>query len=413
MNKDAFNKYTKYTEPSKREKAYAWQTGIGLQDVDGIETSNYLRETAAQNIIGTLSLDEAERLIHSYYEENTNDEGRTEEADKVSVRIAKLISQPAFSFSVNEYLSIHRTLFDGLYPHAGKIRTFNITKKEWVLDGQTVIYANAPELLQTIEYDLNKEKAFSYKRLTNDEIVHHLAKFIAALWQIHLFAEGNTRTTAVFFIKYLRTLGFHATNDIFAENSWYFRNALVRANYNDLTQGVYETTKYLERFIKNMIFNENHELKNRYLHVKNDKNIFKSQQKSHPSPANTANTKHDIQMIKENNSYYEPKTDLISLDDELNSHHQPYNKIKKHTSLKNELNNNTKIYTKTKSHIKKLHDQLGETIFGRKEVTEILHLTPSPASELIKKMLDFEIIKPVKGHGKGRYIFCSPTEKLF
>lgn len=197
----------------------------------------YLIDTAIQNIEGKITIKEAQNLIDTYYEErpaHLSDEARTEEADKVSSRIAEILSETAFSFSPNEYLSIHRKLFQGIYNHAGKIRDYNITKKEWVLDGATVMYGSASELRATLEYDFSQEKDFSYKGLSMDEIIHHLAVFISRLWQIHIFGEGNTRTTAVFFIKYLRTLGFSAMNDIFAENAWYFRNALVRANYTNL-----------------------------------------------------------------------------------------------------------------------------------------------------------------------------------
>ena len=155
----------------------------------------------------------------------------------------------------------------GIYKHAGKIRDYNITKKEWVLDGATVIYGSASELRATFEYDFSQEKNFSYKGLSMDEIIHHLAVFISNLWQIHIFGEGNTRTTAVFFIKYLRILGFSATNDIFAENAWYFRNALVRANYTNLQKGIHETTEYLEVFLRNLLLNEKNELHNRNLHI--------------------------------------------------------------------------------------------------------------------------------------------------
>lgn len=138
-----------------------------------------------------------------------------------------------------------------------------------MLDGQTVLYGNATELRQTLEYDFELEKKFSYKGLSQDEIIEHLAFFISRLWQIHIFGEGNTRTTAVFFIKYLRTLGYDATNDIFAENSWYFRNTLVRANYTNLKKNIHETTVYLEKFIRNLLLGEKNDLKNRYLHINN------------------------------------------------------------------------------------------------------------------------------------------------
>ncbi len=153
------------------------------------------------------------------------------------------------------------------YNHAGKMRTYNITKKEWVLDGATVVYGSASQLKATLEYDFSQEKEFSYKNLMMDEIIHHLALFISRLWQIHVFEEGNTRTTAVFFIKYLRTLGFNVTNDIFAENAWYFRNALVRANYTNLQKNIHETTEYLELFLRNLLLDEKNELRNRTMHI--------------------------------------------------------------------------------------------------------------------------------------------------
>ena len=226
-------------------------------------------DTAIQNIEGKITIKEAQNLIDVYYSEkpsHTSDR-RTEEADKVASRIAALLSESAFSFSPNEYIAIHRKLFQGIYKHAGKIRDYNITKKEWVLDGATVIYGSASELRETLAYDFLQEKIFSYKGLSMDEIIHHLAVFVSRLWQIHIFGEGNTRTTAVFFIKYLRTLGFSVTNDIFAENAWYFRNALVRANYTNLQKGVYETTEYLELFLKNLLLNEKNVLQNRNLHI--------------------------------------------------------------------------------------------------------------------------------------------------
>ncbi len=274
MDKDPFKEYIKESEPSKRDKGYAWHTAIGLQAVDGLKPSEYLVHTAIRNIEGEISLEEASVLLQTYYEENPAlDVGdRTEEADKVSVRIAALLSEQAFSFTPNEYISIHRKLFTGIYSHAGRIRDYNITKKEWVLNGATVIYGSATELKATLDYDFAEEKKFSYQNLSMDEIIHHLAAFLSGLWQIHVFEEGTTRTTAVFFIKYLSTLGFDVTNDIFAKNAWYFRNSLVRANYNDLKKGVYETTKYLELFLRNLLLNENHPLHNRTLHILNDDN---------------------------------------------------------------------------------------------------------------------------------------------
>ena len=269
MNNDIFEEYLKEKEPQKREKGYAWHTAIGLQAVDGLETSEYLISTAKKNIEGDITLDEANDLIQSYYKENSirTNPNRTEEADKVSVRIAMLLSEKSFVFSPAQYISIHSRLFNGIYNHAGKIRDYNITKKEWVLDGDTVMYGGAFDLRATLEYDFSLERDFSYKGLSMEQTLKHLAVFISRLWQIHIFSEGNTRATAVFFIKYLKTLGFNVTNDIFAENAWYFRNALVRANYTNLSKGIHETTEFLELFLRNLLLGEINELKNRNLHI--------------------------------------------------------------------------------------------------------------------------------------------------
>ena len=269
MNYDPFEDYIKQKEPDKKYKAYAWSTAIGLQAVDGLTPSEQLYKTAIDNIEGNISMADAVKRIESYYASKPNkaDDNRTEEADNVSARIAKILSEKSFSFAPSEYIGIHKKLFVGIYKHAGKIRDYNITKEEWVLNGETILYGNAAELRETLEYDFAQERKFSYKGLSTDEIIHHLAYFISRLWQIHIFCEGNTRTTAVFFIKYLRSLGYDATNDIFAKNAWYFRNALVRANYTNLKKDIHETTVYLEAFIRNLLLNENNELKNRYLHI--------------------------------------------------------------------------------------------------------------------------------------------------
>ncbi|MEF2805160.1 MAG: Fic family protein [Massilistercora timonensis] len=355
MNQDPFKEYIKESEPAKRDKGYAWHTAIGLQAVDGLKTSEYLVHTAIRNIEGEISFEEANVLLQIYYEENpSRDElDRTEEADKVSARIAALLSERAFSFTPNEYISIHRKLFTGIYSHAGRIRDYNITKREWVLSGATVLYGSATELMATLDYDFSEEKKFSYKNLTMDEIIHHLAVFVSRLWQIHVFGEGNTRTTAVFFIKYLRTLGFDVTNNIFAENAWYFRNSLVRANYNDLKNGVHETTEYLELFLRNLLLNENNPLHNRTLHISE---TFKETEKP------------DIETLK---------PDIEKL-------FQP----------------------KTASHILELREAFpGQTIFGRSDVMKVIDIKASRASDLLREMVEYGVIEPVSGHGKGKYQF--------
>lgn len=267
---DNFDEYLRQGEPDKAEKAKVWKTAIGLQQVDGLTPSDYLIASARQNIEGDISIDEVKQRIDSYYKQQPvkDSEDRTEEADKVSARIAEILSEQTFSFSPIEYLTLHRRLFHGLYNHAGKVRDYNITKQEWVLNGETVLYGSADSLKATLEYDFDQERKFSYKGLSQQEIIEHIAHFISYLWQIHVFAEGNTRTTAIFLIKYLRKLGFkEVNNDLFAEHSWYFRNALVRANYEDLSKSIHKTEKYLIRFLSNLLLGGKHVLKNREMHV--------------------------------------------------------------------------------------------------------------------------------------------------
>ncbi len=376
MGIDPFKEYLRESEPDKVYKGYAWSTAIGLQAVDGLKPSKYLIETAIQNIEGKITMKEAQNLIDSYYEERPMHlmEGeRTEEADKVSSRIAEILSETAFSFSPSEYISIHRKLFQGIYEHAGKIRDYNITKKEWILDGETVMYGSASELMATLEYDFSQERNYSYRGLSMDEIIHHLAVFISRLWQIHIFGEGNTRTTAVFFIKYLRTLGFSATNDIFAENAWYFRNALVRANYTNLQKGIHETTEYLEAFLRNLLLNEKNELHNRNLHI--GETLNKEKVDIRVAKVDIQDKKVDIQN---------KKVDILSVLAERGG----------------------SFSIKTTVHIHRLFDKYGfDGVFGRSAVMEILELKESGASKLLSNLMQADIIEPVSGHGKGKYKF--------
>ena len=377
MIKDPFAEYIRHIDAEKKEKSYAWKTAIGLQDVDGLKPSHYLINTAIKNIEGEITIETAENWISQYYQQNpiSDDEDRTEEADKVAVRIARLLSEPAFSFNAQQYLSIHKYLFNDIFPHAGKIRTFNITKKEWVLNGNTISYGSALELKETLEYDLAQERKFSYKGISIDEAIDHLAFFIARLWQIHVFEEGNTRTTAVFFIKYLKTLGFQVSNDNFAENSWYFRNALVCANYNNITEGIYETAKYLVLFIRNLLLNENHILSNRQLHIhyaNHLQNLKKQKQDIGEEKQDIGEEKQDIEEEKQDKTIYFEVSAFSE---------------------------------KTKRHIQTLYQCVKDNVFSRADVIKYLSLTPSPASELLRKMLASGIIKKANGLGKGKYRF--------
>ena len=262
-----FDKYIVQAEPSKKAKASAWQTAIGLQDVDGLKPSEYLIKAAVQHIEGDITIDQVKDMLDTYYQtkdvrEHLDDE-RTEEADKVSARITEILSEQSFSFTPDYLLRIHRRLFEGIYKHAGQLRNVNITKKEWVLNGDTVLYSNYDMLRETLEYDFEQEKKTDYSVLNADMAVKQICKFVYSIWQIHPFREGNTRTTAVFTMKWLQTFGFSVDNDVFKDNSWYFRNALVRANYNNIPKRIFATSEFLELFFRNLLFGEQNKLSNR------------------------------------------------------------------------------------------------------------------------------------------------------
>ena len=265
-----FETYERVAEPHKRERASAWRTAIGLQDVDGLKVSDYLRETAIRHIEGDITIDDVREQLKSYYiNKTTHDEGdaNREEADRVAANITKLLSEKSFSLTALEFLNIHRHLFSGVFKHAGEIRTYDISKKEWVLKGDSVIYGRAVDIMMALRYDIQQERNFDYRGLTNDDIIRHIVDFVTLLWQNHPFREGNTRTTAVFVIKYLRSIGFKVNNDLFADNSWYFRNALVRANYRNPSKGIEPDKSFLIGFFRNLMLGEENELKNRYMLV--------------------------------------------------------------------------------------------------------------------------------------------------
>lgn len=265
-----FDEYIRQGEPEKKDRAEAWRVAIGLQAVDGLKTSEYLQETARRNIEGEITIDEARELVKDYYIKKTvhdDDDADKEEADRVSSNISKLLQTDAFTYSVAGFAAIHRAIFEGVFKHAGRFRDYDISKKEWVLRNDTVLYGRWQDLRMTVEYDLEQERQFDYTALNKDQMIEHLAKFVAGLWQIHPFGEGNTRTTAIFTIKYLRSLGFSVNNDMFEHYSWYFRNALVRANYRNVQKGINAEPIFLVRFFRNLLLGETNELKNRYMLV--------------------------------------------------------------------------------------------------------------------------------------------------
>ena len=306
INIEDFDEYIRQGEPDKKEKAYIWQTAIGLQAVDGLSTSDYLKETAKRNIEGEITVDEVGKLIRSYYQSKTQrepDDDEKEEADHAAANISKILSARTLDFSTAGYVSLHRRIFEGVFKHAGKIRDYDITKKEWVLNGDTVNYLNSEDLRRALDYDIEQEREFSYKGLSTDEMVAHITRFVSGIWQIHAFGEGNTRTTAVFTIQYLRSIGFDINNDLFAKHSWYFRNALVRANYKNVRLGIDYTPIYLEHFFRNLLLGEQWDLRNRYLHIQATDEWKEQPRLDNPSSTGQVQDKLGISTSKVHNQF--------------------------------------------------------------------------------------------------------------
>ena len=272
MGMNDFDEYLVAGEPDKRERAYGWATAIGLQDVDGLKVSDFLLNTAKRNIEGEITDSEARKIVDEYYEtkEGHDQPDDVKEADKVSARIKMVINSPTFTFSPAYYLGLHKQIFEGVFKFAGQIREVELTKREWVLNGESVQYSPSCMIEDTLAYDFEQERNFKYKGLSEDRFVEHFSSFISGIWQIHPFREGNTRAVAVFAIKYLRSMGYNVTNDLFAAKSWYFRNALVRANYENRNLDVDKTQLPLEEFFKVLLYGYELELKNRYLRIGNE-----------------------------------------------------------------------------------------------------------------------------------------------
>ena len=316
-----FDEYIRQGEPAQREAAYAWSTAIGLQAVDGLTTSEYLNDLARRNIEGELTMDQVDTLLDSYYESKTAREAHDDdknEADKASRNIKKILSVKTVDFTANGFISLHRRIFEGVFKHAGQLRDYDITKKEWVLEGDTVNYLNWEDLRRALDYDIKQEREFSYKGLTQDNLITHIASFVSGLWQIHAFGEGNTRTTAVFTIQYLRSIGFDVENDLFAKHSWYFRNALVRANYKNAVKGIDYSPIYLERFFRNLLLGEQWDLRNRYLHIHPSEEWSVQPDLAEPNntpistPTSTPTSSH-VNRLNPNSKLYTKNENIIQL----------------------------------------------------------------------------------------------------
>jgi len=367
--------YDEAVEPGRRERAYAWATAIGLQDVDGLKPSEHLYETARRHIEGEITQEEARRIVDAYYETKDGHDlpPDTQEADRVAARMIAVLNSPTFSFSPAYFMGLHQRIFEGIFPYAGKMREVELTKREEVLNGASVEYAPSFMIERTLDYDFERERKFDYRGISEDAFVAHFAAFIAGIWQIHPFREGNTRTTAMFAIKYLRSKGFDVSNDLFARESWYFRNALVRANYDNAKLNVVKTTSYLEDFLRVLLYGDEIELKNRFLRIgfeygsKGAQAVARLHRRSKGEKLDIGGTKLDIGS---------EKIDIGALS------------------------------APTLANIKKLHAEFGKSdYFKRSDALRVLSLTPTAVSNLLAKMHACGVVESVSGHGKGAWRF--------
>lgn len=271
-------KYTVIDDSDSAVRTQAdWNMAFGLQAVDGLRPSEYMVSLAKSNIKGEITYEQIEGQLRSYYSSDKKSitTQNEREADEVSLRIVQILNDGAFSFSPLTLKNYHKRLFYGIDlgisgKYIGNFRDVNISKSEPILNGKSVTYADHRLIEQTLKYDFDEEQGQNYVGMTENERVDRITTFTSRIWQVHPFREGNTRTTAVFVEKYLRSIGFEVDNDLFKDNSVYFRNALVRANYRSVKDGVNINTDYLKAFFENLIAAKCNTLDNRSLYVTTD-----------------------------------------------------------------------------------------------------------------------------------------------
>lgn len=267
----SMNPYQEETKPKGYIKQLQWDMAIGLQQVDNLTPSKYLKQMSEKNILGELTIKEVEQSLREYYttKEKQKDINHNElECDFVSMRIVELLNQADFELSVDYLKYIHKYLFQDVYEFAGEFRKIDFSKHEKILNNDSVAYGNSKTLTESLEYDIGLEKEKDYKDMPIVEVIKNITDFSSNIWQVHPFREGNTRTTAVFIEKYLISLGYNVDNSLFKDKSVYFRNALVRSNYFNNYLNIKEDKRYLIKFYENLLLGKNNNLHSEDLIVK-------------------------------------------------------------------------------------------------------------------------------------------------
>ena len=255
------NKYIE--KPKANDKQTKWDMAIGLQQVDNLKPSKYLKEISEGNVLGKLTIEEVKQNLKQYYieQENKNNVNHNElECDFVSMRIVELLEEDNFELSVDYLKYVHKYLFQDVYDFAGNFRTLNFSKSEKILNNDSVVYGDYKTLKESLEYDIAIEKDKNYKDMSIVDVIKNITEFSSNIWQTHPFREGNTRTTAVFIYKYLNSLVFNQNISIYKNKSSYFRNSLVRSNYFNNYLNIKEDKSYLIKFYENLLLGKNNNL---------------------------------------------------------------------------------------------------------------------------------------------------------
>ena len=252
-------------------KQLQWDAAIGLQEVDSLKPSKYLKKLSEENVNGEKTIYEVEHELKEYYieKEKINDINHNElECDLVSTRIVQLLEDEKFKLSVDFLRYIHGYLFKDIYDFAGQFRKIDFSKHELILNNDSALYGDCKTLKESLEYDISLERVKNYKEMNIVEVINNITDFSSRIWQTHPFREGNTRTTAIFIIKYLISLGYQVDNTLFKDKSVYFRNVLVRSNYFNYEKNVKEDNSYLIKFYENLLLGKNNNLQSKDLIVK-------------------------------------------------------------------------------------------------------------------------------------------------
>ena len=252
-------------------KQLQWDAAIGLQEVDSLKPSKYLKKLSEENVNGEKTIYEVEHELKEYYieKEKINDINHNElECDLVSTRIVQLLEDEKFKLSVDFLRYIHGYLFKDIYDFAGQFRKIDFSKHELILNNDSALYGDCKTLKESLEYDISLERVKNYKEMNIVEVINNITDFSSRIWQTHPFREGNTRTTAIFIIKYLVSLGYQVDNTLFKDKSVYFRNALVRSNYFNNEKNVRDDNSYLIKFYENLLLGKNNNLQSKDLIVK-------------------------------------------------------------------------------------------------------------------------------------------------